>query len=148
MFRLSSAEKMVLDTVNEEAALRIELIEKENSTIRPADDIQSQIAELSAEYERIEENGLTDYTKYRNGTYTKEEYLNIRQENKELLESIQSRIDGLKETMQAEEEQNPEETEEALNACSILTEYDGKVIGKLVDKVYIYNDKDIEIVFK
>lgn len=45
--------------------------------------------------------------------------------------------------MQAEEEQNPEETEEALNACSILTEYDGKVIGKLVDKVYIYNDKNM-----
>lgn len=143
-----TAEKMVLDAVNEEAALRIELLEKENSTIRPADDIQSQIAELSTEYERIEENGLTDYTKYRNGTYTKEEYLNIRQENKELLESIQSRIDGLKETMQAEEEQNPEEMEEAVNACRILTEYDGEVISKLVDKVYIYNDKDIEVVFK
>ena len=87
-------------------------------------------------------------TKYRSGIYSKEEYLKIRQENKELLEGIQSRIDSLKETMQAEKEQEPEETAESVNACSVLTEYDGAVLGKLIEKVYIYNDKDIEVVFK
>lgn len=142
------AERMVLDAVNDEVALRLDFLEKESSGNRPADKAERQIAELSAEYERIEESGLSDYTKYRSGIYSKEEYLKIRQENKELLESIQSRIDSLKETMQAEKEQVPEETAEAVKACSILTEYDGAVIGKLVEKVYIYNDKDIEVVFK
>ena len=142
------AEKMVLDAVNDEASLRLDLLEKESSGNRMAGKAEKQIAELSAEYERIEENSLSDYTKYRSGIYSKEEYLKIRQENKDLLESIQSRIDSIKKTVQVEKEQEPEETAEAINACSILTEYDGAVLGKLVEKVYIYNDKDIEVVFK
>lgn len=31
--------------------------------------------------------------------------------------------------------------------CS-LEQYDGDVLSNIIDKVFIYNDKDIEIVFK
>lgn len=145
---VETAKKMVVDMVNDEAVLRLETLEDENKGNHPADNMKKQIAELTAEYERIEESNVSDYTKYRTGVYSKEEYLKIRQENRELLESIKGQIEQLKETMQTEETQGYGTNAEVISSCRGLAEYEGELISNLVEKVYIYNEVDIEIVFK
>ena len=35
-----------------------------------------------------------------------------------------------------------------LNVLGMLEQYDGDVLSNIIDKVLIYNDKDIEVVFK
>ena len=48
-------------------------------------------------------------------------------------------------------EQQIKETEEKieqLTQYSMLEQYDGDVLSNIIDKVLIYNDKDIEVVFK
>ena len=41
-----------------------------------------------------------------------------------------------------------EEKIEQLIKYSMLEQYDGDVLSNIIDKVLIYNDKDIEVVFK
>lgn len=142
------AEKAVLDVVCEEATLRLNLLEKKKDIPNSMDDLKKQITQLSSEYARIEGNRLTEYTKYRSGIYTKEEYMNITKKDKDKMEEIQSRIDILKEILQEKRELDMGETENDVRECSILKEYNGEVLSKLVEKVYIYNDKDIEVVFR
>lgn len=66
---IETVRKMVVDAVNDEAALRLEILENENKGNHPAENTKKQIAELSVEYERIEESNVSQYTKYRTGVY-------------------------------------------------------------------------------
>ena len=48
----------------------------------------------------------------------------------------------------ANQEPDAEEKIEQLTQYSMLEQYDGDVLSNIIDKVLIYNDKDIEVVFK
>ncbi len=50
--------------------------------------------------------------------------------------------------VEQESEPEPEENENDLKQCSVLEEYDGNVLSKLIEKVYIYGDGNLQIVFK
>lgn len=140
------AEQMVIDAVCEEASLRLEHLEKKASLNDTESNIQKKIDELTSEYEKIDSESFSDYTRYRSGVCSKEEYLSIRQIKKERLETIQRQVDELKNKKFKESSQQSEDT--TIAECIMLNEYDGNVISKLVDKIYVYNDKDIEIIFK
>ena len=137
---------MVIDAVCEEASLRLEHLEKKASLHDTESNIQKKIDELTSEYEKIDSESFSDYTRYRSGVCSKEEYLSIRQIKKERLETIQRQVDELKDKKFKESSQQSEDT--TIAECIMLNEYDGNVISKLVDKIYVYNDKDIEIIFK
>ena len=47
----------------------------------------------------------------------------------------------------ANQEPDAEEKIEQLTQYSMLEQYDGDVLSNIIDKVLIYNDKDIEVVF-
>ena len=68
----------------------------------------------------------------------------MRKTNQELLEN---QISDLQEK---EAIQPPEQKEkiEQLSKYSMLEQYDGDVLSNIIDKVLVYNDKDIEVVFK
>ena len=48
----------------------------------------------------------------------------------------------------ANPEPDVEEKIEQLTQYSMLEQYDGDVFSNIIDKVLIYNDRDIEVVFK
>ncbi len=79
--------------------------------------------------------------------YTKEEYVQLRKTNQELLADLENQISDLQEKV-ANQEPDAEEKIEQLTQYSMLEQYDGDVLSNIIDKVLIYNDKDIEIVFK
>lgn len=45
-------------------------------------------------------------------------------------------------------EPEPEENEDDLKQCSVLEEYDGNILSKLIDRVYIYGDGNLQVVFR
>ena len=48
----------------------------------------------------------------------------------------------------AKPEPDAEEKIEQLTQYSMLEQYDGDVLSNIIDKMLIYNDRDIEVVFK
>lgn len=62
-----------------------------------------------------------------------------------LLGELEEKIAGIAEQ---ESEPEPEENEDNLKQCSMLEEYDGNVLSKLIDKVYLYGDGNLQVVFK
>lgn len=105
------------------------------------------ISELKAEYDRISNSTVSCYQSYREGKYTKEGYVQLRKKNQELLADLENQISDLQEKV-ANQEPDAEEKIEQLTQYSMLEQYDGDVLSNIIDKVFIYNDKDIEIVFK
>ena len=105
------------------------------------------ISELKAEYDRISNSTVSCYQSYREGKYTKEEYVQLRKTNQELLADLENQISDLQEKV-ANQEPDAEEKIEQLTQYSMLEQYDGDVLSNIIDKVLIYNDKDIEVVFK
>lgn len=61
------------------------------------------------------------------------------------IETKEEKIAGM-----IEQRNEPElkESEDDLKQCSVLEEYDGNVLSKLIEKVYIYNDGNLQVVFK
>lgn len=72
---------------------------------------------------------------------------NVRKTNQELLADLENQISDLQEKA-ANQEPDTEEKIEQLTQYSMLEQYDGDVLSNIIDKVLIYNDKDIEVVFK
>ena len=59
---------------------------------------------------------------------------------------LENQISDLQEKV-ANQEPDSEEKIEQLTPYSMLEHYDGDVLSNIIDKVLIYNDKDIEVVF-
>lgn len=83
----------------------------------------------------MEDNAIQLYKEYASGSYSKEEYLSLRKSNQNLLGKLKEKIAGMAEQGN---ELESEESEEDLEQCSMLEEYDGNVLLKLIEKVYIY----------
>ena len=105
------------------------------------------IRELKAEYDRISDSTVSCYQSYREGKYTKEEYVQLRKNNQELLADLENQISDLQDKA-AKPELDAEEKIERLTQYSMLEQYDGDVLSNIIDKMLIYNDRDIEVVFK
>lgn len=101
------------------------------------------IRELKAEYDRISDSTVSCYQSYREGKYTKEEYVQLRKNNKELLADLENQISDLQDKA-AKPEPDAEEKIEQLTQYSMLEQYDGDVLSNIIDKMLIYNDRDIE----
>lgn len=140
------AEQMVLETVREACRMRLDALMVQ----RQADDNKKKtsvclLAELEKEKQRVEDNTIQLYKEYASGGYSKEEYLALSESNQSLLGELEEKISGL---IEQGNEPEPEENEDDLKQCSMLEEYDGNVLSKLIDRVYIYGDGNLQVVFK
>ena len=70
-----------------------------------------------------------------------------KKKNQELLADLENQISDLQEKV-ANQEPDAEEKIEQKRRSEELEQYDGDVLSNIIDKVLIYNDKDIEVVFK
>lgn len=139
------AERMVLDTVREACLVRLDALQIQKQAEGKKSGSLCLLKELEREKQRVEDNTILLYKEYASRGCSKEKYLAKRKSNQELLEELEEKIAGL-----AEQESEPEleKSEEDLRECGLLEEYDGNVLSKLVEKVYIYGDGNLEVVFK
>lgn len=145
----SEAQDKVLEITKEicRTLIQEEELKKASKDKRKVASDEHLISELKAEYDRISNSTVSCYQSYREGKYTKEEYVQLRKTNQELLADLENQISDLQEKA-ANQEPDAEEKIEQLTQYSMLEQYDGDVLSNIIDKVLIYNDKDIEVVFK
>ena len=62
-------------------------------------------------------------------------------------DDLENQIADLQEKTAIQEPYSEEKIEQLIK-YSMLEQYDGDVLSNIIDKVLIYNDKDIEVVFK
>lgn len=139
------AEQMVLETVREACRMRLDNLMVQKQTDDKKKTSVCLLAELEKEKQRVEDNTIQLYKEYASGGCSKEEYLSLRKSNQDLLGELEERIAGI---AGQEIEQEPEDSEEDLDQCSMLEEYDGNILSKLIEKVYIYGDGSLQVVFK
>ena len=139
------AEQMVLETVREVCRMRLDNLMVQKQKDNREKTSVCLLAELEREKQRVEDNTIQLYKEYASGGYSKEEYLSLRKSNQSLLGELEEKIAGI-----AEQEIKPElgESEDDLKQCSVLEEYDGSILEKLIDKVYLYGDGNLQVVFK
>ncbi len=106
-----------------------------------------RVNQLDAHSDHCYYKDYADIERNENPKYTKEEYVQLRKTNQELLADLENQISDLQEKA-ANQEPDAEEKIEQLTQYSMLEQYDGDVLSNIIDKVLIYNDKDIEVVFK
>ncbi len=140
------AEQMVLETVREACRMRLDNLMVQKQTDNKKKTSVCLLAELEREKQRVEDNTIQLYKEYASGGYSKEEYLSLRKSNQDLLGELEEKIAGMAE--QEESRHEPEESEDNLKQCSMLEEYDGSILSKLIDRVYIYGDGNLQVVFK
>lgn len=145
----SEAQDKVLEITKEicKTLIQEEELKKKSKDKRKVTSDEHLIRELKAEYDRISNSTVFYYQSYREERYTKEEYVQLRKTNQELLADLENQISDLQEKV-ANQEPDSEEKIEQLTQYSMLEQYDGDVLSNIIDKVLIYNDKDIEVVFK
>ena len=80
------------------------------------------MVEDKAEYDRISNSTVSCYQSYREGKYTKEEYVQLRKTNQELLADLENQISDLQEKA-ANQEPDTEEKIEQLTQYSMLEQY-------------------------
>jgi len=138
----SEAQDKVLEITKEicRTLIQEEELKKASKDKRKVTSDEYLISELKAEYDRISNSTVSCYQSYREGKYTKEEYVQLRKKNQELLADLENQISDLQEKV-ANQEPDAEEKIEQLTQYSMLEQYDGDVLSNIIDKVLIYNDK-------
>ena len=137
----SEAQDKVLEITKEicRTLIQEEELKKASKDKRKVTSDEYLISELKAEYDRISNSTVSCYQSYREGKYTKEEYVQLRKKNQELLADLENQISDLQEKV-ANQEPDAEEKIEQLTQYSMLEQYDGDVLSNIIDKVFIYND--------
>ena len=146
MMPMEEVERKVLETVREACVL---IMERENMVGCHNDAgkgaVKTQIEALMKEKEQIEQSVIDLYRDYRSGVLSKEEYSRRRTDGQQRVEEIEAAINEL--SMNPKEPEKVKDQEEAED-CRQLEIFNPDVLSKIVSKVYVYDNKNIEVVFK
>ncbi|MBR1634545.1 MAG: recombinase family protein [Lachnospiraceae bacterium] len=142
--RVEQAKSMVLETVKGIALVAVSNRDyydrREKDRIRKIDALMKR---LEKEKDRLEKCVLSSYEEYSAGHLTKEEYIVSRK-------ACRASIDGVEEKMDAlwrELHRTVKVDDGALVECRSLREYDPDLLARVVEKVLVYDDKRLEVVF-
>ena len=97
---------------------------------------------------RAEKGGM--YEQYKKGKMTKEEFLAMQKQHQEQAEVLEQKIQGKREKIEAKEKEQEarKKVQDELRTAEVLTEYDSKMIGQIVEKVIVHAGGDVELVMK
>lgn len=111
---------------------------------------QNELHQMQQKKQRYKAEKLTLYEEYRDGKISKEQFLEIQEKRAAELEHLERQMSLKAEEMERDRKQK-EKTQlvcDELKSVSILKEYDADVIGKIVEKVIVYDEGRIELVMK
>ena len=97
---------------------------------------------------KAEKGGM--YEQYKKGKMTKEEFLAMQKQHQEQAEVLEQKIQGKREKIEAKEKEQKarKKVQDELRTAEVLTEYDSKMIGQIVEKVIVHAGGDVELVMK
>lgn len=140
-------EQAVMSMVN----LMLELVDdnrarkkKENT----ADRISSRIKEIEGEQKRIKSEKLRLYTDFRSDRLTKEAYVKSYEEVSVKQSDLESELEQLKSDLDNETANHSKEAISNLEEVASLTEFDKAKLQMVIDRVIVYDEQHIEVVWK
>ena len=140
------AEEIVLGSVQDACLIRLKQWNAAENNCEGKEDRTETISRLEAEKSRLENNIISSYKLYQCGTISKEDYIASRTEVKAAIADIEKELDRLE--CQEEPEQESEVCEWSEVLEQMTSEYNGELLAKVVEKVFIYEDNTVEVVFK
>lgn len=110
--------------------------------------IQSQIAQAKAEYDKIRKWKQSTYEDWKEDLISKEEYISYREDYLKREEFLKNKIESL-EKLKEPEEQNFFEAVWITRLLELgeVEDLDREIIVEMVDKIYIYENQRIKIVY-
>ncbi len=118
-------------------------IEFEDNTIK----IKKQIETLEIANNKITETLDKNYINMLKGIIEEEQYIRISENLKQEMEKNKSNIDHLKNEQKNDQRQDSKKIENYINEFLSLENLTRELIINLVEKIYIYQDKTIDILF-
>lgn len=115
----------------------------EDSTIK----IKKRIEDLEISNNKLTENLDKNYMNMLKGIIDEEQYIRISENLKQEIESNKLNIDNLKNEQTNEEKQDNKKIEKYINEFLSLENPTRELIINLVEKIYIYQDKQVDIIF-
>lgn len=120
-----------------ESRLTIAQLEKE------ADSLKTRIQKHKTEKRFLYEN-------YRAGHMTKEEFIQVQERHQRDLEVLERKFreKALEADQKKKEQEAAAQVQEELRTASVLTEYDPKIIGKIVEQIVVYGGGHVELIMR
>jgi site-specific DNA recombinase len=107
--------------------------------------IQRAIADYDAKIAKLESNKKASYSDYREEIITKSEYIEYKNECDNKISLIIQKKENLQENIHEDRICTP--WIEKLLATKEIKELDKEIIDEMIDKIYVYEDKTIKIVY-
>ncbi len=145
-------EKVILDNIKEvcknyldrnKIKDSIDDIEFEDNTLK----IKKQIESLELSNNKLTENLDKNYMNMLKGIIAEEQYIRISENLKQEIENNKSSIDNLKNENKETNKIDKKQIEKYINEFLSLENPTRELIINLVEKIYIYQDKTIDIIF-
>lgn len=147
-------QKMILEDINRlfpDGKTLTQLIAKQRSEIKEDSSrviLEKDISNRKKAVEILQNRMRTARDKYLDGLFSDEEYRDIKAEYQESISRYENEILDLQKSAE-----QPDGTEKNLWVENLLkygkiTELDRETVIRLVDKIYVYQDKHVEIVYK
>lgn len=120
----------------------------QNATIRESiPKLKKQIKELEYRIQQLENSKLDLYEDYRNDNISRERFIELQSERQEENDKLQHLRNGCEKELQEfiSKDQHLSEAISSAQEIQALSEYNPKVIRKLVKKIHVYENGKIEI---
>ncbi len=142
-------EQLVLEQVNLMAKAMVEKSGSKGSSEQDLIKLETDIASCKSEINRWKSKKMSLYEQYKEDRISRENYIARIEVGKQRLDELEKRIPELEEQIrQLLQAKNQNDSEQDLEELAIMTEFDGKKISTLIDKVRVYSADQIEIEWK
>ena len=143
------AEDIVLESVRVLCVTHLEKADVDKGDITASEDIPSQINLTKREMERLQDSIVAGYKAYQQGIMSREAYISARAETNDTIAGLEKELALLEERLKAEAGSDTDidcDWTELLEQT--FTGYDGEKFRNVIDRIYVYGDGRVEIVFK
>lgn len=145
---LDSLKDSVLQTVKTHAAALVKRsLQNKATTNQEIPKLRKKISETQIALQKLQNGKLDLYEEYRQGHLSREEYKTIQDNRKIEVERMANAIEQYQTEIKQKEKakETLENMEIDAKEIEVLTEYNPEIIGKLISKIYVFEDMRIEI---
>lgn len=148
--RIEEFKKMMVKAINQQASILLDRAEGSGLDRKSVKDLKRQVKQLEEEKESYHSERMKLYRELKEGKLTREQFLKKKQDVLKLEEECLGELDAAEEKLNAQDGalQEIRNSADEFKAYALMKDYDPEAVKKLVEKVLIYNDGHIKIIWK
>ena len=111
-------------------------------------ELEKKLTLLQKEQERLSARKVRLYEEYRSGG-SREDYISKKQQTDERLSEIETELNDLEQRLEAaKRSEKDSQTEMVLSEVSAIDRFDKEALKKIIDRINVYSENEIEIIWK